>query len=52
MVGAPAVSRPPLLSCALPPGPRVVEHALKAEDLGYERVWLFDSPALYGDVWI
>ena len=23
-----------------------------AEELGYERVWLFDSPALYPDVWV
>ena len=23
-----------------------------AEALGYERVWVYDSPALYGDVWV
>ena len=23
-----------------------------AESLGYERVWLYDSPVLYGDVWV
>jgi 5,10-methylenetetrahydromethanopterin reductase len=40
------------ISCAFPPGPDVVEHARLAEDLGYERVWLFDSPALYPDVWV
>jgi 5,10-methylenetetrahydromethanopterin reductase len=39
------------LSCGLPPSRDVVEHARVAEDLGYERVWLFDSPALYGDIW-
>lgn len=40
------------LSCAFPPGPDVVEHAILAEDLGYERCWIYDSPALYGDVWV
>jgi 5,10-methylenetetrahydromethanopterin reductase len=30
----------------------VPEHAALAEELGYDRVWLADSPALYGDVWI
>lgn len=40
------------LSCVFPPGPRVVEHACLAEELGYARVWLGDSPALYPDVWM
>jgi len=40
------------VSAAFPPGPDVVEHARIAEHLGYERVWLYDSPALYPDVWI
>jgi 5,10-methylenetetrahydromethanopterin reductase len=40
------------ISCAFPPGPDVVAHAQLAEELGYERVWLFDSPALYPDVWV
>jgi 5,10-methylenetetrahydromethanopterin reductase len=40
------------ISCGIPPGPRAVEHALVAEELGYERIWLYDSPALYPDVWI
>ena len=40
------------LSCALVPSPHVPELAARAEALGYERVWLADSPALYGDVWI
>lgn len=40
------------LSCALVPSPRVPEQAALAEKLGYDRVWLADSPALYGDVWI
>ena len=40
------------VSCAFPPGPDVIEHAVLAEQLGYERCWVYDSPALYADVWI
>jgi 5,10-methylenetetrahydromethanopterin reductase len=40
------------ISCAFPPGPYVVDHIVEAEKLGYERAWLFDSPALYGDIWM
>lgn len=40
------------ISAGFPPSPDVVEHARRAEELGYERVWLYDSPALYGDVWV
>ena len=40
------------VSCAFPPGPDVVEYAVLAESLGYERAWLYDSPALYPDVWV
>ncbi|MFI5952702.1 LLM class flavin-dependent oxidoreductase [Cryptosporangium sp. NPDC051539] len=40
------------LSLGLPPSPRIVEYARAAEELGYHRVWVFDSPALYGDLWI
>ncbi len=39
-------------SVALPPSPRFVAHAVIAEQLGYERLWAFDSPALYTDIWI
>jgi 5,10-methylenetetrahydromethanopterin reductase len=42
----------PSVSVALPPSRRVVEYARVAHQLGYERVWVFDSPALYGDIWI
>jgi 5,10-methylenetetrahydromethanopterin reductase len=42
----------PRLSCALPPGADIVDQALLAEELGYHRVWLFDSPALFGDIWV
>jgi 5,10-methylenetetrahydromethanopterin reductase len=40
------------VSCAFPPGPYVVDHIVEAEKLGYERAWLFDSPALYSDIWM
>ena len=40
------------LSLCVPPGPQTVELARRAEALGYDRVWLFDSPALYEDIWI
>ena len=40
------------LSCSFPPGPRVVEYAKLAEQLGYARVWLYDSPLLFPDVWM
>ena len=40
------------ISCAFPPSPYVVDHIVEAERLGYERAWLFDSPALYGDIWM
>jgi len=40
------------ISCALPPGPAVVDHAVLAEQLGYRRCWIYDSPALYPDVWV
>ncbi len=40
------------ISCAFPPGPQVVDHIVAAEQLGYERAWLYDSPALYGDIWM
>jgi 5,10-methylenetetrahydromethanopterin reductase len=40
------------ISCAFAPGPRVVDHVVEAERLGYERAWLYDSPALYGDIWM
>lgn len=43
---------PPPVSVGFPPGPRTVELARLAEDLGYSRVWLFDSAALYEDIWM
>jgi 5,10-methylenetetrahydromethanopterin reductase len=38
-------------TCSFPPGPNSAEWAQRAEALGYERVYLHDSPALYWDVW-
>ncbi len=40
------------ISCGLAPGPDTVEHVRLAEELGYSRAWMWDSPALYGDVWM
>jgi len=40
------------LSCGIAPSPRAPELAALAEELGYARAWLYDSPALYGDVWV
>jgi alkanesulfonate monooxygenase SsuD/methylene tetrahydromethanopterin reductase-like flavin-dependent oxidoreductase (luciferase family) len=37
-------------ACLLAPGPQTVEHALFAESLGYDRVWLAESPALWQDI--
>jgi 5,10-methylenetetrahydromethanopterin reductase len=42
----------PHLSVAFAPSKDVVAHARVAEELGYRRVWLYDSPAVYGDVWM
>ena len=40
------------ISCALPPHLDIVDYAVLAEALGYRRLWAYDSPALYGDVWV
>jgi 5,10-methylenetetrahydromethanopterin reductase len=40
------------ISLGLAPAPATVAHAARAEALGFARVWLFDSPALYADVWM
>ncbi|WP_054565604.1 LLM class flavin-dependent oxidoreductase [Frankia sp. R43] len=37
------------LSCGLPPGPDFAELAVLAEELGYTRVWIFDSAPLWED---
>ncbi len=40
------------LSCAFAPTPQTPEHIDLAERLGYDRAWLFDTPALQLDVWM
>lgn len=42
----------PALSAAFAPSRDIVDHARVAHELGYERVFVFDSPALYGDIWV
>ena len=42
----------PALACAFPPSAHLPRLAQVAESLGYDRVWVYDSPALYGDVWV
>ncbi|WP_201776649.1 LLM class flavin-dependent oxidoreductase [Allosalinactinospora lopnorensis] len=39
-------------SCAFNTSLESHEHARIAEQLGYQRAWFFDSPALYPDVWV
>ena len=41
-----------VISCGTPPSRDIVELARCAEQLGYHRYWSFDSPALYGDLWV
>ncbi len=41
-----------VLSCGMPPRRDSVELARAAEDAGYARFYCYDSPALYGDLWI
>jgi 5,10-methylenetetrahydromethanopterin reductase len=43
---------PLTLSCAFATSNQSHEHARVAEELGYERAWFYDSPALYPDVWV
>ncbi|MBK9180906.1 MAG: LLM class flavin-dependent oxidoreductase [Acidimicrobiales bacterium] len=40
------------LSVAFATGPDTPDHVALAERLGFERAWLYDSPALYPDVWV
>jgi 5,10-methylenetetrahydromethanopterin reductase len=42
----------PTLACALPPSRDLPRYARHAEALGYTRIWVYDSPALYGDIWV
>ena len=40
------------VSVALPPGRDTPALVALAEELGFRRAWLYDSPALYHDVWM
>lgn len=42
----------PSISIGLPPSPAAPDLAVLAEELGFERVWLYDSAAIYEDIWI
>ncbi len=42
----------PQISLGFPPGPLALEAAERAEQLGYHRVWLYDSAAIWEDVWV
>ena len=40
------------ISCAFPTTLDTPEHVALAEDLGYERAWLYDTPQQSPDVWM
>jgi 5,10-methylenetetrahydromethanopterin reductase len=40
------------ISCAFAPAVDTPEHVKLAEQLGYQRAWVYDSPALYHDVFM
>jgi 5,10-methylenetetrahydromethanopterin reductase len=40
------------LSCGFAPSAGAPDLVAEAEQLGYRRAWMYDSPALYGDVWV
>jgi 5,10-methylenetetrahydromethanopterin reductase len=40
------------ISCAFATSSDTPAHVELAEQLGYQRAWLFDSPAIYPDVWM
>lgn len=40
------------ISIAVPPGPQSRALAVRAEEIGYDRIWFYDSASLYEDVWI
>lgn len=42
----------PEVSLGFPPGPLTLAAADLAEELGYHRLWLYDSAAIWEDVWI
>lgn len=40
------------ISVGVVPGPDAVRRAQLAEELGFARVWLYDSAAIYEDIWM
>ena len=40
------------ISIGCPPGPQTLPLARRAEELGFDRIWLYDSAAIYEDIWI
>jgi 5,10-methylenetetrahydromethanopterin reductase len=40
------------ISAGILPGKNAPRLAKLAEELGYRRVWVYDSPALFGDLWM
>jgi 5,10-methylenetetrahydromethanopterin reductase len=40
------------ISCAFATSSDSPAHVAIAEELGYQRAWLYDSPAVYPDVWM
>jgi 5,10-methylenetetrahydromethanopterin reductase len=40
------------LSCGLPPGPHFADLAVLAEQVGYKRIWIFDSAPLWEDPFV
>ena len=42
----------PNISVGFAPGPLALDAAVLAEKLGYEKYWLYDSAAIWEDVWI
>jgi 5,10-methylenetetrahydromethanopterin reductase len=40
------------VSAAFPPGPATPDYIALTEELGFRRAWVYDSPALYSDVWV
>ena len=40
------------ISCGFAPSAAAADLTAAAEQLGYQRAWMYDSPALYPDVWV
>jgi 5,10-methylenetetrahydromethanopterin reductase len=40
------------ISCGFAPSPAAPDLVAAAEQLGFKRAWMYDSPALYPDVWV